>query len=502
MDAAPGPPIAAEPDPSPAPRRLVLELALEPDEARRLPRLLHGSGPASATALRLIWHDTADFALAADGRTLLEHRRGRRSTWRLERLTGPSAVAPHPALAEGSELAELNAALPAPLVPMVRFAGRVRRRSAPDEVEVAVLAGTLEVSAASRRCCRAVLAGPPGAVAELADRLAARLHLSVPAASLAAEALAFAGRQPARRRRASPAAPPDHPVGEAFAFLVGRFAEILLHEAAQATPAMSEPVHQMRIAVRRLRSAIGLFDRATRCPELAAGKAGLRLLAGALGPARDWDVFVGDTGRAVAAAFAGEARVQRLLRAAERHRLAAYATLQHYLASAEFRRMVISLAVLAEARPWEAAGIAGDAEAARRAELQTAPMAGFAARALEKRLRRLHALLNGNVETLPAETLHRLRLSGKRLRYAAEFFVPSFSGRGAKRFVRRLARLQEHLGHLNDAAVAASLMAKLGPAHAYAGGVVRGFVAARSAGAREQVGRAWRKFARLGSFWD
>jgi len=346
------------------------------------------------------------------------------------------------------------------------------------------------------------LAGPAGAVAELADRLAARLHLSVPAAPLAAEALVLAGRQPPRRRRASPAPPPDHPVGEAFAFLLGRFAEILLREAAQAGPAVSEPVHQMRIALRRLRSAIGLFDRAIRCPELAAGKAGLRLLGSALGPARDWDVFVGATGRAVAVAFADDRRVQRLLRAAERHRLAAYATLQHYLASAEFRRMITGLAVLAKARPWEAAGLVGDAEAARRAELQTAPLASFAARALERRLRRLHSALDGDVETSPAETLHRLRLSGKRLRYAAEFFVPLFSGRGARRFVRRLATLQEHLGHLNDARVAANLMAELAPAHGYAGGIVRGFVAARSPGTREQVSRAWRKFHRLDPFWN
>ena len=62
--------------------------------------------------------------------------------------------------------------------------------------------------------------------------------------------------------------------------------------------------------------------------------------------------------------------------------------------------------------------------------------------------------------------------------------------------------LQERLGHLNDGAVAAGLMAELGAARGYAGGVVRGFVAAQAAGARSRIGRSWRKFHRLDPFWD
>ena len=217
-------------------------------------------------------------------------------------------------------------------------------------------------------------------------------------------------------------------------------------------------------------------------------------------------MFVAETGRTVAASFTGDPAVHGLLDAAERRRQDAYAALLQHLASAEFRRLGIALAILAATRPWEtmlAAALRadGDAEAARQAERLARPLADFAARALERRLRPLRAP-GTDIEALPAEALHQLRLHGKRLRYACEFFAPLFHGRGARRFIRRLTVLQERLGHLNDGSVAAGLMAELGAAHGTAGGVVRGFVAARALGARARIGQSWRKFHRLDPFWE
>src|SRR3989338_3521468 len=55
-----------------------------------------------------------------------------------------------------------------------------------------------------------------------------------------------------------------------------------------------ELVHQMRVAVRRLRSALGLFAAAAPGIKDATVTAELRWLVGELGPARDWDVFLGE----------------------------------------------------------------------------------------------------------------------------------------------------------------------------------------------------------------
>lgn len=503
--------------PSPqAARRLVLELTLPAEEASRLPPALPRPlppGPRSrrAVPLRMVWHDTADFTLAADGLALAHRHQGRDSGWRLDRMCADPARlwvpgTPCPVLAEAADPAGLAVALPAGLAQVAGFEGQARTLLAPEGVELTLLGGTLRAAAAARPCCRVLLAGPAPAVAALALLLAERLHLQVPAASLAAEAMEVAGRPMRPRRHAAPALAPGQPVSEAFAVLVAHLTEAMLFEAARAGPAAAEPVHQMRVAMRRLRSATGLFSRAVRCPDLAACKAGLKALSRVLGPARDWDVFTAGTARAVRASFAEDRAVRRLLDAAERRRLEAYAALRQHLDSAEFRRLGIALAVLAATRPWEAVLAAAsppaeDDDTARQAERLAGPLTGLAARALERRLRPLREP-GAAIDALPPEALHGLRLHGKRLRYACEFFAPLFPGHGARRFIRRLTVLQERLGHLNDIAVATQLMAELGAARGYAGGVVRGFVAAQTAGSRARIGRCWRKFHRLEPFWD
>ena len=75
-------------------------------------------------------------------------------------------------------------------------------------------------------------------------------------------------------------------------------------------------------------------------------------------------------------------------------------------------------------------------------------------------------------------------------------------GEETHRFIRRLSRLQDRLGALNDGAVAAHLLGELtGGNHAFAIGLVLGFVGARSAYARaHRPGVA--EFRRAPPFWE
>ena len=52
----------------------------------------------------------------------------------------------------------------------------------------------------------------------------------------------------------------------------------------------------MRVGLRRLRSVLKVFRPAAGCPALQEFDAGLKALADRLGPARDWDVFLGGLG--------------------------------------------------------------------------------------------------------------------------------------------------------------------------------------------------------------
>jgi CHAD domain-containing protein len=301
----------------------------------------------------------------------------------------------------------------------------------------------------------------------------------------------------------APELPPGLSVGAACAFACAHLGRVILHYAPLAAAREgTEPVHQMRVAVRRLRSALALFGRAVAGAEVEAAKAGLGALGRALGPARDWDVFTTGSGEAVAAAFPADAAVARLIAAAGRRRDACYDELRRVLDSAEFRRLGITLATLAAARPWERVAPQDGDAAARRVEALGASLHEYAARALSRRLRHLTAH-GDDISALPEDTLHAIRLRAKRLRYGAEIFAPLYPRREARRFIRRLTRLQEWLGHLNDGTVAATLMAELGRAggRGFAAGVVCGFVAAGAAGARARIERSWRKFRRLQPFW-
>jgi CHAD domain-containing protein len=123
----------------------------------------------------------------------------------------------------------------------------------------------------------------------------------------------------------------------------------------------------------------------------------------------------------------------------------------------------------AEARLWVASRRYDDlirqlrllvAEAGKSEALAT-PIGEVAGRLLEKRQRKLLSRARGLMR-LSAEKRHRVRIAGKKLRYASEFFVSLFHGEPALVYIKGLEGVQEILGSLNDNAVTASLLKELG----------------------------------------
>jgi CHAD domain-containing protein len=238
---------------------------------------------------------------------------------------------------------------------------------------------------------------------------------------------------------------------------------------------------------------------AVRCPELDEFDAGLKRLAERLGPARDWDVFLGGMGAAVAAALPGDRRIAALLKAAEARRQAAYAALRQVLDGAGFRLLVLDGLTLLLQRPWHALGQAA-ADARPRLPPDT-PLGDFAAQLLARRWRKL-AAKGEDIAEHGAAALHELRLEAKRLRYAAELFAPLWPGKPARRFQKRLAALQEALGLANDASVARGLVASLGGSvPAWSVGAVEGYATARAAPARKHALAAWEDLRLATVFW-
>ena len=132
-----------------------------------------------------------------------------------------------------------------------------------------------------------------------------------------------------------------------------------------------------------------------------------------------------------------------------------------------------------------------------------APLDGFAARALEPAAAAAARGRAPTIEPLPAAALHGLRLHGKRLRYACEFFAPLFPGRGARTVHPAADRAAGAAGPPERRCGGGGADGRAG-----GGARLRGRGGARlrggagTAGARGRIGRSWRKFHRLDPFWD
>ncbi|TDH63809.1 CHAD domain-containing protein [Dankookia rubra] len=493
METPPGP----DADAGTAGLRLALEFALDPAAAGRLSRhpVVAGArgGRTRGTAEELIWLDSADGSLAGRGLALEQSQRGLR---RMLRIVPEPAQPWLPGSPE--EMVKAPEKLPdqaeGPMVPIAAFSGRrsLMPLATPEgPVQAVLLTGKLRAVADEAPAARLLLEGAPEAVLGLATRLAEDLPLLPPRAALAEEGRALArGEAPRARRRGPPDLADAATVEEALLGAIGHLLEVMLHQAPACRPGSGpgwgpEGVHQMRVGLRRLRSVLKVFRPAAGCPALQEFDAGLKALADRLGPARDWDVFLGGLGAKVAEALPGDKRIAALLKAAEAKRQAAYAALRAELDGSGFRRLVLAGLGLLLQRPWRQ-----EAEADRLARLEES-LPDFAAALLDKRWHKLCSE-GEDIEAHSAEALHEVRLEAKRLRYATELFAPLWPGKATRRFQKRLSALQEELGIANDTAVARSLVASLGGGvPAWAIGAVEGFATARVADARDRAIGAW-----------
>lgn len=457
---------------------------------------------ARGSAVEVSWLDTAEDSLAAKGLALEQPRRGTRRLLRTR--PAPDGFwrpgAPPAEIEDRDSPATTDEDEAAALRPVGSFAGRATRLMLADGVEALLLRGQLRAAAQEVPAARLTLAGPRPAVLAAMRDLAEALPLLPPRAALAEEARALARGTPlVARRLGPPRLDPTLDVEGALVLALGHLTEVLLwHAPAAAAGDTPDGVHQMRVAMRRMRSLLRVFRPACEGSALRGFDARLKALAALLGPARDWDVFLGGLGAEVAAALPAEPRIADLLRAARARRQTAYAALRPALEGPALRRIAWDAVALIETRPWRTE--AKEAAAERRAE----PLEEFAASVLDKRWGRI-AEAGETIATLPDAEFHALRIEAKRLRYAAELFAPLWGRKKARRFLDRLAAVQEAFGLANDAVVARALMASLtargGARLAWAGGVAEGWALARARRARGKAEAAWGDFISADLFW-
>ncbi|MBR0822219.1 CYTH and CHAD domain-containing protein [Bradyrhizobium liaoningense] len=286
---------------------------------------------------------------------------------------------------------------------------------------------------------------------------------------------------------------------EAFATILRScFLHLLQSLPAAEDGRNPEGVHQLRVSLRRLRSALDLMRSVGALSNLDALRSEAKWLAQDLSAARDWDVFQLDTLPTIAKACPSVGGFDALGRAATRCQSDAYRKAHDALDDRRCAVFLIGLGGWIETRGWRS-----DVAAEDLGQLAE-PAVNFAQRILSEQYAKV--LKRGRrFKSLPAEGLHRVRLATKRLRYLSEFLLPLFADRkSARKFSRRLAGLQEELGVFNDMAVTASLLDGLGaePDSAIAAAAIAGWQARASVGVQPALQGTWRDFTAARVPWS
>ncbi|MBM3485885.1 MAG: CHAD domain-containing protein [Alphaproteobacteria bacterium] len=371
-------------------------------------------------------------------------------------------------------------------------------------------AGPIEAGAASIAVSEIeleLIEGPEAALYDLALALLALVPLRIEAETKAARGMALAaGRTPPAAVRAKAAALDEAmSVGEALGALTAScLRQLRDNEPVVVGTEDPEGVHQMRVAIRRLRALLDAFKPTLAADVFAHLRDELRWLQQALGPAREWDVFIAETIDRMIHRMPEEKSLQALRDRALEMRAEAYRAARAAIGTPRYTALLLRLERHRMGGSWLAA-IAEEAPVARSVET-------IADRTLarhDKRLRRLGA----DHDRLTLPELHDVRIRAKKLRYAVEFFRDLYA-RGGKRtwrkYARALADIQDALGAINDTVETERLLGVIGAARpaganddaARAAAIVTGWEAARVEIGLARFPGVWRSYRKSKPFWD
>jgi CHAD domain-containing protein len=295
------------------------------------------------------------------------------------------------------------------------------------------------------------------------------------------------GDGPPRKVTLSPA----ETVAEAARRAIVFGAETLTRNQTAAESGEVEPLHQLRVATRRLRASIELFSSVIYASQLKFFRRDLPWLGSEAGAVRECDVTSAlITARAAKIDPDLKDAVAPIVAALEERRKVEFDKLCELLESKRYRSLLAKLS-----RP--ATKKVGADRRLGIAAVQLIRPATHGASRFGKRL----------APDAPAVVFHKLRVRLKRLRYELEMIAP-LGAKRHKKTLRRLEDLQELLGLYHDVTVAHAWLLSYAetsgapPTTLLAAGALIQSLARREAKLRRQSMRAWKKFERSDAMRD
>jgi CHAD domain-containing protein len=273
---------------------------------------------------------------------------------------------------------------------------------------------------------------------------------------------------------------PHDPTVEATRRLIWiQYKTILINVAGAIEGKSSQPLHDIRVAIRRLRLLLRVFRKSL--PQTSIDRA-FSELGESLGPARDMDVWVDFLQRPVVQReTAGDRRSKRFLDRQLEFKRQQIALVRRHLTGHRFaslcvmtgRYLRIELPRLVKTSPPERG------------------LKRFAQKKLAKELRRVRRRGHLRHSTSP-QKLHELRIALRRARYLCEFFVPVL-GQCAARLTQRLREVERPLGRIHDIDMALARIRRQQPVPPRS---LLAFLDKRRQKQLDSLGRSWHGLAR------
>ncbi|MEQ1773524.1 MAG: CHAD domain-containing protein [Burkholderiales bacterium] len=256
-----------------------------------------------------------------------------------------------------------------------------------------------------------------------------------------------------------------------------------------------EHLHQMRVAVRRLRALCSDFAKVLPASALQPLIADIKWLAHTLGPARDADVFTLEIWPVLRAALSDHPQLAALDAQWLKQRRAKAVMVRRALMSRRFQQWIAGFRRWLRQETWRS-----DASPKQLAVLNGT--AGDFARRVVSRCNAKVRDHGRSLAKIDALQLHALRIQVKKLRYAADSFSSLFEKPKMHRMLKRLSHLQNMLGALHDVqvaeqSVAAALAGRRGRSAIRNRVAAEEWCQARKTALRRDLHVAWRAYRRV-----
>jgi triphosphatase len=509
------------------PQEFELKLECEPSRVEDIRRHLAGArsdNPHAAT-ITSVYFDTDDKKLADAGVFLRVRCRGgrhiqtikarepgqlfSRGEWEQE-IEGPW---PDLGGAKDTALEPLSDRDLAKLLKPV-FESRVQRTTLllhenGSQIEIALDEGVIDTGEKSSPLCEIELElkkGNPGGLFRLARELSESVPLQLAVKSKAERGYALLdGSEDLCEKAVALKLPRETSVEHAFK-AIGRSC---LRQILANRPAMlagnPEALHQMRVGLRRLRTAISLFKNVVADPHREHIKGELEWITQELGPARGLDVLNAELTGSLGDVVPDGRDLVEARKELKARRQRAYRDARRAVRSTRFAHAVLDAAEWIEIGSWSSSD---DPMLRLRRERSIVEHA-----AAELARRRSKIKKKGkHLRELDDDQRHKLRIGAKKLRYGIEFFSGVFPGKKNEHRLSAallaLKDLQNSLGDLNDIAAREKLMSEMGSVNGkakdrvpFVAGVIFGSQQARTDDLLRAAEKAHKEFSAIKAFW-